>query len=110
MIRLRPSLPFLLISIALVCSATAQLAARRAPAAAPTGITGSDGGVLVQDSAGNPAVRYSVAHPVALAIEHGTLTISRERLKFEATNGRGFDHARADLTLAREWTNMFGAS
>src|SRR3954467_8956006 len=110
MIRLRPSLSFLLLSMALLCSANAQLAAKRASAPAISGITGTDGGVLVQDSAGNPAVRYSVAHPVALATEHGSLTISRERIKFEATNGRGFDHARSDLTLAREWTNMFGAS
>jgi hypothetical protein len=111
MIRLRPALSFLLISFALLYSANAQIAVGRpAPASAPTGITGNDGGVLVLDANGNAAVRYSVAHPVALAVERGSLTISRERIKFEATNGRGFDHARADLTIAREWTNMFGAS
>jgi hypothetical protein len=111
MMRLRPSLPFLLILIAFACSASAQIAVGRpAPAPVPAGITGTDGGVLVKDSAGNPAVRYSVAHPVALAVEHGYLTISRERVTFAASNGRGFDHARSDLTLAREWTNMFGAS
>jgi hypothetical protein len=111
MIRLRPALSFLLISFALLYSANAQIAVGRpAPASAPTGITGNDGGVLVLDANGNAAVRYSVSHPVALAVERGSLTISRERIKFEATNGRGFDHARADLSIAREWTNMFGAS
>jgi len=111
MIRLRPALSFLLISLALLYSANAQIAVGRpAPASAPTGITGNDGGVLVLDANGNAAVRYSVSHPVALAVERGSLTISRERIKFEATNGRGFDHARADLSIAREWTNMFGAS
>jgi hypothetical protein len=110
MIRLRPSLPFLLISIFFVCSATAQIAmGRPAPAAAPTGITGSDGGVLVQDANGNSAVRYYVEHPTGMMSERGYLTISRERIKFEVTGGRGFDHARSDMTIAKEWTNMFGA-
>lgn len=104
MMRLRPWLAFFL--VALLC-ATAG-AQRVAPSA--VGITGNDGGVLVQDSQGNAAVRYSVSHPVALGIEHGNLTISRERITFTASNGRGFDHARSDLTVAKEWTNMFGGS
>jgi hypothetical protein len=108
--RMRPSLPFLVLLFGLLCSAGAQMAAKRAAAATTSGITGTDGGELVQDSAGNAAVRYSVSHPVALAVERGYLVISRERITFEATNGRGFDHARADLSVAREWTNMFGAS
>jgi len=98
MMRLRPSLLFLLIAI-LCSAAAAQMAAKRA--GSPSGITGNDGGELVQDSNGNSAVRYSVAHPTGLMAEHGTLTISRERIKFDATNGRGFDHARNDLTVAK---------
>jgi hypothetical protein len=97
-------------SIALVCSASAQIAMKTpAAAAAATGITGSDGGVLVQDANGNSAVRYYVEHPTGMMTERGYLTISRERIKFEATGGRGFDHARTDMTVAKEWTNMFGA-
>jgi hypothetical protein len=107
MIRLRPSLLFLLIT--LVCSASAQIAMKsRAPAPA-AGITGNDGGVLVQDGNGNSAVRYSVEHPVGMMSERGFLTISRDRIKFEVTGGRGFDHARSEMTVAKEWTNMFGA-
>ncbi len=109
MTRLRFSL--LTLIIALLCAnAQAQMAAKRARAGTSSGIAGSDGGELVQDANGNSAVRYSVSHPVALGVEHGTLTISRERIKFDANNGRGFDHARSDMTVAKEWTNMFGAS
>src|SRR5262249_18323276 len=36
--------------------------------------------------------------------------ISRERLTFAASNGRGFDHPRSELTVAKEWTNMFGGT
>jgi hypothetical protein len=108
MIRLRPSPPlFSVLTVILLCaSGTAQMAAKRAAA----GITGNDGGELVQDAGGNSAVRYNVNHPVSLGVEHGTLTISRERIKFEASNGRGFDHARSDLSIAREWTGMLGGS
>ena len=108
--RLRPSLTFLFTLImALACgSAMAQMAPKRAVGGAnsTTGITGNDGGELVQDANGGSAVRYKVNHPVSLAVEHGTLTISRERIKFEATSGRGFDYARTDLSLAREWTGL----
>src|SRR3954454_12662762 len=106
MMRLRCSL-LLLVIATLSVGVQAQMGAKRA---GPSGITGNDGGELVQDANGNSAVRYSVAHPTGLVAEHGTLTISRERIKFEATNGRGFDHARSDMTVAKEWTNMFGAS
>ncbi len=107
MTRLRPSLLFLLIT--LLCSAAAAQMAAKKPGG-PTGITGNDGGELVQDANGNSAVRYTVAHPTGLMAEHGTLTISRERITFAATSGRGFDHARSEMTVAKEWTNMFGAS
>jgi len=109
----RPRLSLLLLLIAALCSdAGAQMAAKRAASGtgATTGITGNDGGELVQDANGNSAVRYKVNHPISLGVEHGTLTISRERIKFEATNGRGFDFARTDLSVAREWTGMLGGS
>jgi hypothetical protein len=107
MMRLQSSLLFLLLTCAVLCSsAGAQMAAKRAA----SGISGNDGGELVQDANGNSAVRYKVNHPISLGVEHGTLTISRERIKFEASNGRGFDHARSDLSVAREWTGMLGGS
>ena len=91
MMRLQSSLLFLLLTCAVLCSsAGAQMAAKRAA----SGISG----------------RYKVNHPISLGVEHGTLTISRERIKFEASNGRGFDHARSDLSVAREWTGMLGGS
>ena len=112
--RLRPSFLFVLTLIVTVacCNAVAQMAAKRAAAGtnSTTGITGNDGGELVQDANGNSAVRYRVNHPISLGVEHGTLTISRERVKFEATNGRGFDYARSDLSVAREWTGLLGGS
>ena len=100
--------PLLFLLIAVLCNpALAQMAAKRAAA---SGIAGNDGGELVQDANGNSAVRYKVNHPISLGVEHGTLTISRERIKFEAINGRGFDYARTDLAVAREWTGMLGGS
>jgi len=102
---MRRSLALLLLTILLTITSSAQKAAPNYG-----GITGNDGSVLVQDTNGNAAVRYTVLHPVALGIEHGTLTISRERITFAASNGRGFDHARSDLSVAREWTNLLGGS
>lgn len=111
MMRLRPSLLFLVIWFALASTTTtgAQMAAKRS-AGATTGITGTDGGELVQDANGNSAVRYSVNHPTGLMVEHGYLTISRDHIKFETSSGRGFDHPRTELSSAREWTGLLGNS